>query len=430
MNVTVDEMPLHPPKNKYNKKKIILITSIIGFILCMSIGIYFLMTPAEPVTVQNITVPKVPTFNTNFTYEIGIIPAAFDQHIIKVTHNGGDSIDNMPKDLWITIYPPDSTPYLRRTSVIHISKYPEFVEGDILYIYLGKDQIFYASKELPDYDNYVDFPNGNWGIHIDDARYKSAISEFKFTIENSKTHLVNSKQNVRIADLIDSAQPFDTIFIKGDMIYHERLTISDKPIRLYSIDNAVIDAGADGSVITFKNSSYSEISGFNIINSGTSNPEDSGILLKYSDHINIKNNIIHNNQNGIYLINSLNNDIRYNQIYTNDITGLSLVMNSNSNTIKENNFQQNTFGIYIRDSSDTNYIVNNNGSGNTRFGILIDNKLKNVYEYNNFSYDIMSYNRVVEQNLTTFSVDKTNWDDWFSTCGSHESLDSPACKGK
>lgn len=431
MNVSVDEMPKHPSPNKSKRKKMILIASVIGLVITMIAGIYVMMTPPEPTYVeQNVTIPKSPAFDTNFTYEIGIIPASFNQHVVKITHSGGESITNMTKDLWITVYPPDSTPYQRRTPAIHVSKYPEFVEEDVLYIYLGKDQIFYAAKELPDYDTYVDFPNGDWEIHIDDARFKLPISEYKFTIEKSKTHLVNSKQNTRIDDLIKIAEPFDTIFIKGDMIYRERLTITDKPIRLYSLDGAVIDAGGSGSVITFDNAAYSEISGFNIINSGTDEAQESGILLKYSNHIIIRNNTVHNNQNGIYLIGSLNNDIRYNHIHTNDITGLSLVMSSNSNTIKENNFQQNTFGIYVRDSSDTNYIVNNKGSDNTRFGILLDNKLKNIYEYNDFGYDIMSYNRVAEQNLTTFSEDKSNWDDWFSTCGSHESLDSPACKGK
>ena len=431
MHVNVDELPKHADPIKDKKQKRNMILMVVGVLICVGIGIGVLLIPPEqPVVEQNVTIPELPHYNTNFTYEVGVIPASYYQHLIKITHSGGEPIDDINQSLWITIYPPDSTPYLRRTSVLHLSKYLDFVEGDILYIYLGKDQLFYASKELPDYDNFIDFPKGNWGIHIDDARYKSPISNFKFTIETSKTHLITGKKDVRIADIIESVEPFDTIFIKGDQVYHEQLDITDKPIRLYSLDKSVIDAGGSGSAITLTNASYTEISGFTIINSGTKEPTEAGILLKYSEYITIRNNDIHNNQNGIYLIGSNNNDIRYNNIYTNDISGLVLAQSSDSNTVKENSFQQNTMGVYIKDTSDTNYIVKNTGGGNTRFGILIDEKLKNIYEYNDLGSDKMSYDKVIEVLQTTRSQEKTTWDDWFNTCGSHESQFSPACQGK
>lgn len=431
MHVNVEELPSHPDPAKDKKQKKLMIALVVGVILCVGAGLVVLLLPTEqPIVEQNITIPEIPHYNTNFTYEVGVIPASYNQHVIKITHSGGETIDDINQSLWITIYPPDSTPYNRRTLVYHISKYLDFTEGDILYIYLGKDQNFYASKELPDFDNYIDFPNGAWSIHIDDARYKSAISSFKFDIENSKTHLIVGKKDTRIADIIDSVEPFDTIFIKGDQIYREQLTITDKPIRLYSLDQSVIDAGGSGSAITLVNSSYTEISGFTIINSGNKEVYEAGILLKYSSYITIRNNNVQNNQNGIYLMGSNNNDIRYNSINTNDISGLMLAQGSDSNTVKENSFQQNTFGIYIKDISDANYIVKNTGSGNTRFGIMIDQKLNNIYEYNNFLYDKMSYDKVTEVLQTTTSTEKSNWDDWFSTCGAHESQFSPACQGK
>ena len=428
MHVQVDELPKKAAPKKY--RKLILIISAIGFLITMGLGIYFMFIAPQTSDPQTINVtPEIPGYKINFSYEIGIIPAAYNQHIVKITHGGGEIVDNMSETLWITLYPPDSTPYLRRTPVTHISKYMEFTEGDVLYIYLGKDQQFYASKELPDYNDYIDFPNGKWGVHIDDARYKSAISSYEFGISNSKTHLVNSNSKLRIADMVNEAEPFDTVFVDGDQIYHEQVTISDKPIRIYSLNGATIDAGGYNSVISVLNASYSEIRGFNIVSSGTKEPSEAGILLRYSDHITITNNTIHNNQNGIYTIGSINNIIKYNQIYENDISGIALSMGSNSNTVKENSIQLNTIGIYIKDSSDTNYIVKNTGHGNTRYGILIDNKLKNIYEYNNFSYDKLSYDKIVEQNLTSYSGDKTSWDTWFATCGSHESASSPACQG-
>lgn len=428
MHVEVSEMPKKPSPSKNKKRKIILAVSIIIVLLCLSAGMYMIMVPAEIIPLEpNTTIPEIPHYNTNFSYEIGVIPASYNQHIIKITHKGGETVDDMSKSLWITINPPDSTPYLRRTGVIHISKYLDFRPRDILYIYLGKDERFYASKELPNYADFIDFPNGMWGVNIDDARYKVEISGFEFRIDNSKTHIITSDSNLRISDMINSANAFDTIMIKGDLVYHEQLTITNKPIRLYSLNGAVIDAGGSNSVITVINSSYSEIYGFELINSGTQDSYEAGVTLKYSDYISIRNNTIYNNQNGIYLIGSKNNDMRYNQIYSNDISGIALTQGSNSNTVRENSIQINTMGIYIQGTSDTNYIVRNNGYGNTRYGILIDNKLKNIYEYNNFSYDRMSYDRIVEQNLTTYSVDKTSGDDWLSTCGPHESPSSPAC---
>jgi parallel beta-helix repeat protein len=429
MHVNVDELPKHIDPVAERKRKLLLIGLVIGVILCVGIGLALLLLQTPPPIEIDTTIPEIPHYNTDFLYEVGVIPAAYNQHVIKITHGGGESIGDINQSLWISIYPPDSTPYQRRTSVIHTSKYFDFVEGDILYIYLGKDQKFYASKELPDYDNFIDFPNGAWGIHIDDARYQTGISTFKFEIEYSKTHLVNGKKDVRIADIITSVEPFDTIFIKGDQVYREQLEITDKPIRLYSLDNSIIDAGGHGCPITLTNASFTEISGFSIINSGNKEPYEAGILLKYSDHITIRNNNIYN-QNGIYLIGSENNDIRYNQIYSNDISGLVFAQSSDGNTAKENIFQYNTMGIYIKDTSNANFIVKNTGSGNTRFGILIDEKLKNTYEYNDFGSDKMSYDKVIEILQTSRSADKTNWDDWFSTCGSHESQFSPACQGK
>lgn len=429
MHVHVEELPTKDSPSLTKRKKVILWSLIIGVIICVGVGIFLLIQPSPQPTIDPNVTPEMPGYKINFQYELGVIPASFNQHIIKITHNGGDVVENMSEMLWITIYPPESTPYLRRTSIIHTSKYMEFSNGDILYIYLGKDQKFYASKEIPNYDQYMDFPDGNWGIHIDDARYKSPISSYDFSIGKSKTHIID--KTMRIQNAIDSANEFDTILIKGeDTIYHEQITINSKSIRLVGIYDPIIDAGGSNSVITILNSSYSEIDNLNIINSGVKDPNDAGILLFYSDNTMILNNTIHNNQNGIYMIGSVKNIIMNNQIYTNDISGLTLALGSNSNTVKENSFQSNTFGIYIKDASDTNYIVKNTGQGNTRYGIMIDNKLKNIYEYNNFTYDKMSYDKIVEQNLTTVSQSKSDADTWMTTCGVHESPYSPACMGK
>lgn len=431
MHVHVEEMPQKENPAQIKKRKYKLYALTIGVILCIGVGIFLLFSAPQPKPVETNITPPTPGYKINFSYELGIIPASFDQHVVKITHTGGETIDDMNESLWITIYPPESTPYLRRTLVRYNSKYLDLSEGDELYIYIGRDQLFYASKELPDFEEYIDFPVGKWGIHIDDSRYKTGISTYEFNIDTSKTHLIS--KGSRIQTEIDNAKPFDTLIVKGkDNVYHEQLTIENKPLRLYGVESPIIDAGGSNSVITLVNTSYCEIYGFEIINSGIKEPIDAGILVYYSDHISIRNNSIHNNQNGIYLLGSLNNDILYNQAYLNDIAGLLLAQDSNSNTIKENSFQLNTMGIYIKDASTGNYMVKNTGHGNTRYGILIDNKLKNIYEYNDFTYDKMSYDRSIDENLTSSSLD--NVEDiggtWMSTCGKRESPYSPACIGK
>lgn len=423
MHVQVDDLPKKQGKSKRKNK--ILLVSIIGFIICMSAGAYLLLFPSAPDPNQVTTPTELPHYQLTLAYDFGILPSAYDQHIIKIEHLGGDSIENMSEQLWVTIYPPDSTPYLKRSPVFQTSKYLTFEKGDVLYVYIGKDQNFYASKELPSYSDFIDFPNGNWGIHIDDARYKSAISSYSFTVSNSKTHIIDKKNEKSINQMMNDAQPYDTIFIVGDQIYHEQVLMDGKSIRLYGMNGPIIDAGGINSAITISNCSFGEIAGFDIRSSGTANSYESGIYLKNSDHISIRNNSIHDNQNGIYLISSNENDIRFNMIQVNDIAGLSITYGSSKNTIKSNYFGLNTIGIFVRDSSDNNYIVLNNGSGNSRYGILIENKLKNMYEYNNFTTDRMSYNKVAEDKIISYSQDKTNASDWLApdrTIGLHESV--------
>jgi parallel beta-helix repeat protein len=425
VHVEDGESPKHSPlvkKNKFKKNKILII-SVVGAILCMALGAYLLFVPATPVPV-NETVIESPHYNIDLSYDVGVNPGAYDQHLIKITHNGGDSVENMSGQLWMSVYPPDGTPYEKRSWISHTSKYLSFEEGDVLYIYLGKDQLFYASKELPDYDEYVDFPDGDWGIHIDDARYKTPFSQYKFTIENSKTHLITKKSSLSINQMLDQAQPYDSIFIFGDQIYHEQVIMESKTLRLYGVGGPTIDAGGENSAIMVSNCSGGEIFGFNIQNSGTREFEQSGILLKDSDHMLIRNNSIHDNQNGIFLASSNENDIRYNYIQANDISGIAVTYGSSKNTIKNNYIAINTMGIYISDSSDSNYVVLNTGKDNTRYGLYIDNTLKNMYEYNDFGNDRMSYERTADAPITYYSEDKYNESAWLDpnrTLGAHES---------
>jgi len=425
MHVQVDDGPRRVSQSKLKRKKLILMISIAGFFLCMIAGIFLILTPTTPEIIENVTEPEIPHYNIDLLYDFGVLPSSYNQHIVKIEHRGGDVVENMSSQLWISMYPPDGTPYLKRASVLYTAKYLSFEKGDVLYIYLGKDQNFYASKELPTYSDFVDFPNGAWGIHIDDGRYKSAMSTYSFTVFDSKTKIVNSKTVDTLSKLIDDSQPYDTIFVVGDQVYHEQILMDEKSVRLFGVGGPIINAGGINSAITISNCSYGEIRGFEIQGSGTLEPYDAGITIKNSNHISIYNNSFQNNQNGIYLSASDENDIRYNSFQVNDLAGILLEYGSSKNTIKFNYAGLNTIGIYLRDSSDNNYVVLNTGAHNSRYGILIENKLKNMYEYNNFSTDRMSYNKVVEDKITYYSQDKTNESAWLApdrVIGRHESV--------
>jgi len=427
VHVEDGESPKHSSQTKksFFQKNKILVISIVGAIICMSIGAYFLFVPAEPDIIPNESIITTPYYKINLSYDIGIIPASYNQHLIKITHNGGEPVENMTEQLWITVYPPDGTPYPKRSGIKQLSKYQSFEESDNLYIYLGKDQLFYASKELPDYNDFVDFPVGSWAIHIDDARYKAPMSVYKFIIDESKTRLVNKNTKSSINQIIEESQPYDSIFISGDQVYHEQVIMEGKPLRLYGVGGPTIDAGGQsGSAITVLNNSNSEIFGFNIQNSGTQEFEQSGILLENSNHISIYNNSIHDNQNGIFLSSSDENDIRYNYIQANDIGGVVIAYGSSKNTIKNNYIAINTIGIFTRDTADSNYMVLNTGGGNTRYGIFLENKLKNIYEYNNFGNDKMSYEKTSDIPIMHYSEDKYNASAWLDPnrkLGIHES---------
>jgi parallel beta-helix repeat protein len=414
MHVLVDDAPqkVDPEKVKAKKRKknLILIGSSVGLVICMAVGIYFMFLQPAPAP-QPVAAPVDLSFKITTMYELGINPAAASQKVIKITHNGGEIVQNISKQLWITMYPPEDTPYLPRSPAIFSSKYTTFTEGDELYVYYDTNQQARVTKTIPSYSEYIDFPNGKWEVHIDDARYKVAMSSYKFTITDSRTHLVKVSDDISLSKLIAGSQPYDTIILYGsDKPYHEQVVI-DKPMRIIGINNPTIDGGGVSSVITIANTTDVLIQGLKVQNSGAKYPEDAAILIKGSTKINIRNNTISESQNGVYLYQSSECNIYGNSIYSNVISGIAVGYNSNKNTLKNNMLQLNTMGIYIPLGSDDNYIVSNNGFGNSRYGIFVGEKLHNVYEYNNFT-DTMSYDNNYDNAIALLYTDYSNNDLW------------------
>ena len=105
-----------------------------------------------------------------------------------------------------------------------------------------------------------------------------------------------------IQDAIDNASDGDTVFVYDDSSPYYENVVVDKSISLVGEDKdtTIIDGGGGGNVIEVE-ADWVNISGFTIQNSGGG----AGISTRYSyplgTNININNNIIKNNSQGIYL---------------------------------------------------------------------------------------------------------------------------------
>ena len=233
-----------------------------------------------------------------------------------------------------------------------------------------------------------------------------------------------------IQDAINNSYPGYAIIVKNG-IYNENL-ILNKTINLVGEDkeNTIIDANYKKNVITITAENV-KISGFTIKNSGDE-LYDAGINLRIfrtNGSIEIYDNIIKNNNLGIYIHwgmwnivqnniieeNNIgihqwcgyNNIIENNTIKNNKIYGIS--MEYSQSWISANIIQNNgKTGIYLFENSDMNFINNNNIKNNEN-GILIDNSTRNFIFCNNF---IGNNRHAYFSNSYRLFWYFNYWDDW------------------
>ena len=230
-----------------------------------------------------------------------------------------------------------------------------------------------------------------------------------------------------IQDAVDNASDGDAIYVFNG-IYYENVVI-DKRVNLTGEDknSTIIDGSNTGKVVSITIREV-VVDGFTIRNSGYFS-EDAGVYVgSYTNTI--TNNIITENQHGVYIVNSKSNNILENTI-TNCDYGIYLI-NSDFNSLKENTITKNKYGIYLQESSfnDVNgNIVEDNEDGmwlklynqqntingntitqNSDHGILLESYCdSNVFHHNNFidnkihAHFIMSYLNSWEYNY---------WDNW------------------
>ncbi|MCK4415655.1 MAG: right-handed parallel beta-helix repeat-containing protein [Thermoplasmatales archaeon] len=199
-----------------------------------------------------------------------------------------------------------------------------------------------------------------------------------------------------------------TIYVYNGTYYEN--VIINKTINLDGENNinTIIDGNGFGHVITISAPNV-RVSGFTIQNSGDE-PFDSGIktltlescttiknniihdnaigiFLNYVAELNswniVQDNIIHDNRDGIYSHWSDHNEIKDNIIQNNSGDGIEFVR-SRSATITNNTIKNNgECGIYLRGASNNNKIKENIIE-NSSIGLKLDLSHKNIISKNNF----------------------------------------------
>ena len=182
-----------------------------------------------------------------------------------------------------------------------------------------------------------------------------------------------------IQEAVNAANEGDVIIVCPGT-YIENVDVNKfVEIRSYSQTNTIVKASNPSDHVFYVTVDNVKISGFTI----TGASKSSGIYLNNSNNCKIVNNKILNNKYGIYLKYSCNNDIKNNNISSNNDDGICLDCSS-SNNIVSNTISNNDDGISLWNSSNNN-IENNNISSNNDVGFYLLGSGNNNIESNNIS---------------------------------------------
>ena len=185
-----------------------------------------------------------------------------------------------------------------------------------------------------------------------------------------------------IQDAISAASPGDTIEVHSGT-YYENMNVN-KQLTLRGVGNPVVDGGGSGNAIILS-AGNSTLEGFTVTNS------THGIyLMSYSNNNTLKDNIVLNNNIGIYLEVSNYNLLRGNNA-SNNFHGILLVY-SNLNSLTSNVALDNNNGITL-DFSYFNTLKDNIANSNNNNGIsVVASGSGKTSDNNNVSDNIASYN--------------------------------------
>jgi parallel beta-helix repeat protein len=216
----------------------------------------------------------------------------------------------------------------------------------------------------------------------------------------------------RIQDAINASNDGDTIFVYNGM-YYENIIVN-KTINLMgeNKETTVIDGGGLGDVV-YVCANWVNVTGLMVTNCGnTWEPDyDAGMELFRSQNCSIfDNKFSNNNIYGIYLSDSINNEITFNiildnaygiclnsslnnNISDNNVSGHPnsgiYILSSINNTLSNNNISSNSHGISLESSSNT-VITNNNIANNSQRSIYVESSSNLKITGNNVSHTFIS----------------------------------------
>ncbi|UCE37258.1 MAG: right-handed parallel beta-helix repeat-containing protein [Thermoplasmata archaeon] len=208
--------------------------------------------------------------------------------------------------------------------------------GIVLSTYPGPFPYETANNEVTN-NNVMD--NGDTGIYLYISRNNNITGN---NISNNKngTHLYALSDNNIITDNIISSNKYDGIHIefasKYNIITNNRISSNNNgiSIEMISTDN-------------------------NILNNDISDNLE-GINVTTSSYNNMSGNNISNNEHGIRFFKANDNRIITNNVSLNSLDGIRLLSSSKRNSIIDNTvFSNSNYGIYINDSLNNNIYHNN-----------------------------------------------------------------------
>ncbi|UCE72923.1 MAG: right-handed parallel beta-helix repeat-containing protein [Methanomassiliicoccales archaeon] len=226
-----------------------------------------------------------------------------------------------------------------------------------------------------------------------------------------------------IQDAVDAANPGDTVYAYRGK-YLENVVV-DKTINLTGEDrdNTTIDGSLGDDVIRVE-AHWVNISGFRVnkgstgieladvhnckvFNNNVSTNDNQGIWLLRSIDNEITSNKALYNYMGICLTDSLDNDITGNNVSENDY-GISLNDGSGNNITNNILYANNDFGMWLHGSTNNNSIVNNNISLGEKTGIYLSGSAGNDLQGNTMKYNGIRIGGDEVRHWNTHNIDTSN----------------------
>jgi parallel beta-helix repeat protein len=221
----------------------------------------------------------------------------------------------------------------------------------------------------------------------------------------------------KIQDAVDNSSVGDTIFVYNrSSPYYENIIIIKNNIKLVGENKycTIVDGNDIGHVIEI-NADNVTLEGFTVQHSGPIEEFefDAGVHIMYMSHyVIITDNIIVNNQHGIF-IDGCQNSIVSKNIISNNIEGIIIYGDARYNIISENKIENNTNGIHEAFTS-YSIIIGNNIVNNTGVGIICSYTTFHITKKNNFinnschAYFDGRFKYFSERNLWI----RNYWDTW------------------